>query len=82
MFRARAQAVIDEIQMMASEDRGYAWTRALLGAPASEVHCCGEEAAVELVRALAALCGDELEVRRYKVRAAAPSAPPARRCRC
>lgn len=30
--------VIDEIQMMGDEQRGWAWTRALMGVPANEVH--------------------------------------------
>lgn len=35
-------AVIDEIQMVQDYQRGWAWTRALLGVPAQEVHVCGE----------------------------------------
>lgn len=59
-------AVIDEIQMIGDEQRGASWTRALLGAPAAEVHVCGDPAAEPVVRALAAVAGDELEVRRYE----------------
>lgn len=29
--------------------RGWAWTRALLGIPADEIHLCGEAAAIDLV---------------------------------
>ena len=39
-------AVIDEIQMMADPDRGWAWTRALLGVPALTLHVCGSPSAV------------------------------------
>lgn len=35
-------AVIDEIQMIGDESRGWAWTRALMGVPANEVHLCGD----------------------------------------
>ena len=35
-------AVIDEIQMVKDFQRGWAWTRALLGIPAQEIHVCGE----------------------------------------
>ncbi len=35
-------AVIDEIQMVKDYQRGWAWTRALLGVPAEEIHVCGE----------------------------------------
>ena len=31
-------AVVDEMQLIGSEDRGWAWTRALLGLPAKEIH--------------------------------------------
>ena len=34
-------AIIDEIQMLQDEARGYAWTAALIGAPAKEVFVCG-----------------------------------------
>ncbi|EFX02895.1 mitochondrial ATP-dependent RNA helicase [Grosmannia clavigera kw1407] len=59
-------AVIDEIQMMADEDRGWAWTQALLGVQAREVHLCGEDRAVDLVRALCARMGDKCVVHRYE----------------
>lgn len=39
-------AVIDEIQMLGNKQRGWAWTQALLGVRAKEVHLCGEERAV------------------------------------
>ena len=58
-------AVIDEIQMMAQEDRGWAWTRAFLGANAKEVHLCGETRVVPLIRELAASMGDTLHVHQY-----------------
>ena len=41
--------MIDEIQLMRDLNRGWAWTRALLGIPADEIHLCGEAAAIELV---------------------------------
>lgn len=58
--------VIDEIQMIADPDRGWAWTRAFLGARARELHVCGEERAVPLIKELTALMGDKLEVHRYQ----------------
>ena len=58
-------AVIDEIQMVRDPGRGWAWTRALLGMPADEVHLCGEEAALDLVRKILLPTGDTLEVVRY-----------------
>ncbi|XQJ30570.1 ATP-dependent RNA and DNA helicase, mitochondrial, putative [Leishmania guyanensis] len=44
--------VVDEIQMMADRDRGWAWTRALLGLPAREIHLCGEARALPLIQKL------------------------------
>eukprot|EP00960_Hanusia_phi_P051887 761082-Hanusia_phi.AAC.6 len=59
-------AVIDEVQMIESNDRGWAWTRALLGLPASEIHLCGEPRAKDLIMRLCQLCNDELEVKEYE----------------
>ncbi|XP_069699470.1 ATP-dependent RNA helicase SUV3 homolog, mitochondrial isoform X2 [Periplaneta americana] len=59
-------AIIDEIQMMRDSTRGWAWTRALLGLVAEEIHLCGEEGAVELVQALMTTTGEDVEVRKYK----------------
>lgn len=58
--------VIDEIQMIANPKRGWAWTRAVLGSQASELHLCGETRAVPLIRELCALTGDNLEIHRYE----------------
>ncbi|KAK6363493.1 RNA helicase [Orbilia blumenaviensis] len=59
-------AVIDEIQMLADTERGWAWTHAVLGIMAKELHLCGEERAVGIVEKLARLCGDELIIHRYQ----------------
>lgn len=59
-------AVIDEIQMMADPERGNAWTTALLGVQANEVHVCGEDRAVSLIQALCASTGDECVIHRYE----------------
>ncbi|ROW09700.1 hypothetical protein VMCG_02453 [Cytospora schulzeri] len=59
-------AVIDEIQMIGDEHRGWAWTQALLGVQAKELHLCGEERTVPLIQAICAKIGDEVIVHRYK----------------
>ncbi|KAI0314898.1 P-loop containing nucleoside triphosphate hydrolase protein [Amylostereum chailletii] len=59
-------AVVDEIQMIADTDRGNAWTTAVLGLAASELHLCGEETAVPIVQELLKMTGDELVVNRYQ----------------
>lgn len=58
--------VIDEIQMLGDIDRGWAWTQALLGVQAKEIHLCGEARTVPLVRELAATMGDEVEINTYE----------------
>ncbi|KAJ5966141.1 hypothetical protein N7481_012855 [Penicillium waksmanii] len=58
--------VIDEIQMISNAARGWAWTRAVLGSQAKELHLCGETRAVPLIRELCALTGDTLEIHRYE----------------
>lgn len=55
-------AVIDEIQLISDPDRGWAWTRALLGVKAKEVHVCGEERALELLQKICSDCGESLDV--------------------
>jgi ATP-dependent RNA helicase SUPV3L1/SUV3 len=42
--------VIDEIQMIEDPQRGWAWTRAVLGLPAREVHLCGETRSLEAIK--------------------------------
>ncbi|KAH6605441.1 atp-dependent rna helicase suv3 precursor [Trichoderma cornu-damae] len=59
-------AVIDEIQMIADADRGNAWTAAVLGVQAKEVHVCGEERAVKVIQAMCASIGDKCVVHRYE----------------
>ena len=59
-------AVIDEIQMIGNKERGWAWTQALLGLKAKEIHLCGEERTVPLIRELVASIGDEIEVHTYQ----------------
>ncbi|ONH65942.1 ATP-dependent RNA helicase SUV3, mitochondrial [Cyberlindnera fabianii] len=59
-------AVIDEIQMIADEQRGSAWTNALLGVKAKEVHLCGEASVVPLIRRLAEITGDKVTVNEYE----------------
>lgn len=59
-------AVVDEIQMIADPGRGSGWTAAVLGLCAREVHLCGEETAVEVVKDLVKETGDELVINRYQ----------------
>jgi ATP-dependent RNA helicase SUPV3L1/SUV3 len=58
-------AVIDEIQMLGDPDRGWAWTRALLGIPAAEVHLCGNDSIIPLVQKICQDTGERLQVHHY-----------------
>ncbi|KAM6943607.1 ATP-dependent RNA helicase SUPV3L1, mitochondrial [Xenentodon cancila] len=59
-------AVIDEIQMIRDPSRGWAWTRALLGLCAEEIHVCGEPGAVDFIRELMYTTGEEVQVHTYQ----------------
>lgn len=55
-------AVIDEAQMVADENRGSFWTRAILGIRAKEVHVCCSGTARDLLVKMLKRCGDEIEI--------------------
>ena len=55
-------AVIDECQMIADSQRGYAWTRAILGVLSPEVHLCAAPEAKQLLIRLIESCGDSVEM--------------------
>ena len=59
-------AVIDEIQMISEPERGGAWSNAVLGLCAKEIHLCGEETAIPVIEELLKDTGDELTIKRYK----------------
>ena len=59
-------AIIDEIQMINDESRGYAWTRALLGLNAREIHLAGGLEAADIVRTMTEKTGDSFELRKYE----------------
>lgn len=58
--------VLDEIQMIADESRGAAWTKALLGLRCKEIHVCGGWEAKDIVHKIAKACGDDFEVHKYE----------------
>lgn len=57
--------VVDEIQMIGDEFRGSAWTNAILGAKAKEIHLCGEKSAIPLIEKLVKMTGDDLVINEY-----------------
>lgn len=58
--------VIDEAQMISDNQRGWAWTRAIIGVLAPEVHICMAPEALDIVIKLIKDCGDTYEVIRHK----------------
>ena len=61
-------AIIDEIQMINDSHRGAAWSRALLGVRAKEVHVCGAVNAKSIVEKILKTCKDPYEIVEYKRR--------------
>ncbi len=61
--------VIDEVQMIADPDRGWAWANAIIGIPAQKVIMTGSEDALEAVKELAEWLGEELEIIKFERKA-------------
>ena len=58
--------VVDEIQLLGDPHRGGVWNSTVLGACAHELHLCGEDTVVDLVKRIAAETGDEVEVNHHQ----------------
>ncbi|MCF6201672.1 MAG: helicase, partial [Hydrogenimonas sp.] len=61
--------VIDEVQMIADPDRGWAWANAIIGIPAQKVIMTGSEDALEAVKELAKWLEEDLEIVRFQRKA-------------
>lgn len=59
-------AVIDEIQMLADKDRGWAWVNAIIGTPASEIIMTGSVNALDAVKKIAAYLDEPLEIVKFQ----------------
>jgi len=59
-------AVIDEIQMLTDDDRGWAWCQALVGVPARRVIMTGSFDAIPLVEAMAEYLEEPLTIHRLE----------------
>ena len=59
-------AVIDEIQMINDSQRGAAWSRAILGVRAREIHVCGAINAKDIIKKILDDCNDPYEIIEYK----------------
>lgn len=58
-------AVIDEVQLLSDQQRGDAWTRAILGVLSPEIHLCGAKNVKDQLIRMINDCGDEFEVIEY-----------------
>ncbi len=58
-------AVVDECQLIEDEERGGAWTAAVLGLMADEIHLCASENAEDILIMLIRLCSDTYEIVRH-----------------
>lgn len=58
-------AVVDECQMINDRDRGYAWTRAILGIMCPEIHLCMAPEAEDIICKMIEECGDTYEVHKH-----------------
>lgn len=56
---SKEKIVIDEIQMIKDEHRGWAWVQALIGSPAEEIILTGSEEVMEIVKKIADYTNDE-----------------------
>ena len=59
-------AVIDEGQMLTDRERGWAWTKAILGLKAKEIHLCIAPYALNVCKNLIRQCGDEIEIVKHE----------------
>lgn len=59
-------AVIDEIQMIADENRGWAWSQALIGVPAKEVILVGSEESLPYVLPILDNLNEKYEIVRFE----------------
>lgn len=66
MTRPVDVAVIDEIQMIADESRGWAWSQALVGVPAKHVVLVGSEEALPYILPIIDSLGEEYEVTKFE----------------
>lgn len=59
-------AIIDEVQMLDDEDRGWAWVNAIIGCPAKTVIMTGSVNALDAVKKIAKYLNEELEIVKHQ----------------
>lgn len=58
--------VLDEAQMISDSQRGWAWTRAIIGVQSPEIHICMAPEALDVVVNLINDCNDTYEIKYHK----------------
>lgn len=58
--------VIDEVQMLEDDDRGWAWVNAIIGCPAKKIIMTGSVNALDAVKKIADYLDEELEIKKFK----------------
>lgn len=59
-------AVIDEVQMLDDDERGWAWVNAIIGCPAKKIIMTGSVNALDAVKKITSYLNEELEVVKFK----------------
>lgn len=59
-------AVIDEMQVIGDESRGWAWTQAFLGLKSKEIHLCGNFTFLKLIENICKHTNDQITIHEYK----------------
>lgn len=59
-------AVLDECQMISDANRGFAWTRGILGCLADEIHCCVAPEGLDILIKIIQHCGDSYDVKEHQ----------------
>jgi ATP-dependent RNA helicase SUPV3L1/SUV3 len=54
------------MQLIAQPARGWAWTRAVLGIAAREIHVCGDHSCISILQSLCDVTGTSFTVRKYE----------------
>lgn len=54
------------VQLLGDDKRGFAWTRALHGLGANELHLCGDPSVISLVRKICKEMNEQVDVQEYK----------------
>ncbi|SOV12646.1 ATP dependent DEAD-box helicase, putative [Plasmodium sp. gorilla clade G2] len=59
-------AIVDEIQMINNELRGYAWTNVLMNLNCKDIYLCGSEYIIDLIKNLADIFNDQLFIKKFE----------------